>query len=77
MTFMMRPAVFTALLMACSTTVTAQSYPRKPIRLVVGFPAGGSADASARPIATRMGEALGTTFVLENRGGAGGSAGVV
>jgi tripartite-type tricarboxylate transporter receptor subunit TctC len=73
MTFIMLPAVFAAVLMMCSATATAQSYPRKPIRLVVGFPAGGSADASARPIATRMGEALGTTFVLENRGGAGGS----
>lgn len=50
-----------------------QPYPRKSIRLVVGFPAGGSADASARPLALRMGDALGTTFVVENRGGAAGS----
>jgi len=45
----------------------------KPIRLLVGFSAGGSADGSARSIATRMSEALGATFVIENRGGAGGS----
>ncbi|MEQ1773078.1 MAG: tripartite tricarboxylate transporter substrate binding protein [Burkholderiales bacterium] len=49
------------------------NYPRKPIRLVVGFPAGGSADASARPIAIHMGKALGTTLVVENRGGAAGT----
>ncbi len=58
--------------MSCAIAM-AQPYPRKPIRLIVGFPAGGSADASARPIAMRMGEALGTTFVVENRGGAAGS----
>ena len=50
-----------------------QNYPRKPIRLVVGFPAGGVADASARPIATHMGKSLGVTLVVENRGGAAGS----
>ncbi len=50
-----------------------QYYPRKPIRLVVGFPAGGVADASARPIATHMGKSLGVTLVVENRGGAAGS----
>jgi tripartite-type tricarboxylate transporter receptor subunit TctC len=61
------------LLLASSAAAMAQPYPRKPIRLVVGFPAGGSADASARPIAARMGEALATTVVVENRGGAAGS----
>ncbi len=57
----------------CSVAVSAQNYPVKPIRLLVGFSAGGSADGSARSIATRMGEALGTSIVIENRGGAGGS----
>ena len=51
----------------------AQSYPVKPIRLIVGFSAGGSADTSARMFAKRMGELMKTTFVVENRGGAGGS----
>ena len=51
----------------------AQNYPVKSVRLLVGFSAGGSADGSARSIATRMSEALGATFVIENRGGAGGS----
>ena len=68
--------VAAATLALCCAAAVAQadrSYPRKPIRLIVGFPAGGSADASARPIAIRMGESLGATFVVENRGGAGGS----
>jgi tripartite-type tricarboxylate transporter receptor subunit TctC len=58
---------------AISVAAPAQNYPVKPIRLLVGFSAGGSADGSARSIATRMSEALGGTFVIENRGGAGGS----
>jgi tripartite-type tricarboxylate transporter receptor subunit TctC len=59
--------------MLCAMAAPAQNYPVKPIRLLVGFTAGGSADASARSIATRMSEALGATIVVENRGGAGGS----
>ena len=62
-----------AALAAASAGAYAQKYPTKPIRLVVGFSAGGSADASARALATRMGQALGTTVVVENRGGAGGA----
>jgi tripartite-type tricarboxylate transporter receptor subunit TctC len=53
--------------------ITAQSYPGKPIRLVVGFSAGGSADVSARIFAKRIGELLNATIIVENRGGAGGS----
>ena len=56
-----------------SAASAPQSYPTRPIRLLVGFSAGGSADASARVVAMRMGHALGTTMVIENRGGAGGS----
>ena len=76
----MKPLLIAAVLgLVCGTTMAQplqnypRNYPSKPVRLVVGFPAGGSADASARPIAIRMGEALGTTFVVENRGGAAGS----
>lgn len=53
----------------------AQSWPARPIRLVVPFAAGGAADSAARTITPRMGERLGTTFVVENRTGAGGSLG--
>jgi len=66
-------AIVSVLAMVGSASALAQNYPVKPIRLLVGFVAGGSADGSARVIATRMGQMLGTTIVVENRGGAGGS----
>jgi tripartite-type tricarboxylate transporter receptor subunit TctC len=54
--------------------MTAQGFPmQKPIRLLVGFTPGGAADTSARAIARRMGESMATTFVIENRAGAGGN----
>ncbi|GAA5233010.1 tripartite tricarboxylate transporter substrate binding protein [Verticiella sediminum] len=49
----------------------AASYPERPIRLFVGFPPGGGADAVARIVANRMSEALGQSIVIENRPGAG------
>jgi len=61
------------LLYALSLASPAQSYPGKPIRLVVGFSAGGRADVSARIFAKRIGELLNATIIVENRGGAGGS----
>ena len=56
-----------------ATTSWAQSYPNKPIRLLVGFTAGGNADLTARVIAGNLGQALGTTIVVENRSGAAGT----
>jgi tripartite-type tricarboxylate transporter receptor subunit TctC len=54
----------------------AQAYPNRPIRLVVPFPAGGPTDAISRIISDRLGQVLGQTIVVENRGGgAGGSIG--
>ena len=73
MNFIVTRTVLFAFGTAMSVAALAQNYPMKPIRLLVGFSAGGSADGSARSIATRMSEALGATFVIENRGGAGGS----
>ena len=64
-------AVVSCTLFACATA--AADYPEKPVRLIVGFSAGGSADLGARAIARKMGEALVTTMVIDNRGGAGGS----
>lgn len=51
----------------------AQSYPEKPIRLIVPFPAGGTVDFFARTIGPRLADALGHPVLIENRAGAGGN----
>jgi tripartite-type tricarboxylate transporter receptor subunit TctC len=53
----------------------AQSYPSRPVRLIVGFPAGGSADIVARLIGQSLSERLGQPFIIENRPGAGSNIG--
>src|SRR5215208_6543215 len=54
----------------------AQHYPSKPINVIVPFAAGGPTDVVARLVGEHMGRTLGTTFVVENVGGAGGSLGM-
>jgi len=56
--------------------VTAQSYPSKPVRLIVGFPAGGPADIFGRTFAQALGTGLGQTVVVENKSGVGGVLGI-
>jgi tripartite-type tricarboxylate transporter receptor subunit TctC len=63
-------------ILAGAVSARAQSYPSRPITLVVPFPPGGSTDTAARIMAERMRAPLGQSVVIENIGGAGGSIGV-
>jgi tripartite-type tricarboxylate transporter receptor subunit TctC len=53
----------------------AQAYPSRPVRIIVGYPPGGSNDLYARLIAQSLSERLGQQFIVENRAGAGGNLG--
>jgi tripartite-type tricarboxylate transporter receptor subunit TctC len=68
------PAVLAAIF-AFGGAAAAQNYPTKPIKLVVPFAPGGPADVIGRIIGQQAGIILGQSFVVENRGGAGGSIG--
>ena len=67
--------VATALASLSPTLALSQSYPAKPIRLIVPFPAGGATDILARALSQKLGEKIGQTVVVENRPGAGGTIG--
>ena len=69
-------AVGAATLSALSTIARAQSYPLRPITMIVPFPPGGGTDVIARILAERMREPLGQRVIIENIGGADGSIGV-
>ena len=58
---------------ATAGTAGAQTYPARPITLVVPFAPGGSASTAALSVADKMGETLGQQIVIDNRGGAGGT----
>ena len=61
------------LLLVLTGDAWAQTYPSRPVRIVVPFPPGGAPDLVGRTLASRLGERLGQSFVVENRTGAGGN----
>ena len=72
----LNPLFAAAMLMLASSATLAQTYPSRPVRLVVPYPPGGSADIVARRISEDWGKALGASMIIENKAGAGGNIGV-
>jgi tripartite-type tricarboxylate transporter receptor subunit TctC len=60
---------------ALSRIARAQPYPTRPVRLIVGYPAGGGQDIVARLMGQWLSERFGQSFIIENRPGAGGNIG--
>ncbi len=65
-----------ALCLAAAMPLAAQTYPERPVKLVVPYAPGGSADITARLVSDEWGKALGQSIVIENKAGAGGNVGV-
>jgi len=61
--------------LALSAAAHAQVYPAKPLRMIVAYPPGGGTDIVGRMLAQKLGESLGQSVVVENRGGASGNIG--
>src|SRR5215207_5916019 len=72
---LIRPLLAVLLVIAAPAAASAQDWPNRPLRVVVPFPAGGSADVQTRVIADELSKALGQPVVIENKPGAGGNIG--
>lgn len=64
-----------AVLMASGVQAQEESYPSRPITMIVGFPAGGASDVAARAVAAKMGEQMGQTIIVDNKPGAASNIG--
>jgi tripartite-type tricarboxylate transporter receptor subunit TctC len=64
-----------AALLLCALPTLAQDWPAKPVKVIVPFPPGGGTDTVARPLTAKLSQMLGQQFVIDNRGGAGGTIG--
>jgi len=74
--FLKASAALLALLFAIPATASAQTWPQRPIKAIVPFPAGGGTDLMGRLVAKHLGDLLGQQVYVENIGGANGSIGV-
>src|SRR2546423_11602824 len=73
--FLLRCLGLVCLALGVSAYGLAQTFPAKPVRLIVPFPAGGGSDIVGRILAQKLGELSGQQVVVDNRAGAGGSIG--
>ena len=74
-TFIAKTAAATLLVTSSIATLTADTYPTRPLRMIVPFPPGGGTDIMARMVGQRLTDAFGVQVVVDNRGGAGGIIG--
>jgi tripartite-type tricarboxylate transporter receptor subunit TctC len=75
MSFLRMRRTFLALALLAAGSVSAQTWPSGPIKVIVPFPAGGSVDMVARAVGKRLGDVLGQPVVVDNRAGASGNIG--